>query len=154
VQNTHFQHYHHPRPLILDPHLRISPTCKLITNAAKGVGVAPWVISAPPPKIEGFFANEDDGEKLQQWEARREALQAAGATVILVEHETIRSFCSSFISHDAADARQIQIFPQQLPNFSSQPSCALFAIKVSAQSWSKVGPASSSHFFLNALSMP
>ncbi|KAI0285494.1 dihydrofolate reductase-like domain-containing protein [Russula aff. rugulosa BPL654] len=89
VQNTHFQHYHHPRPLILDPHLRLSSTCKLITNAAKGVGVAPWVISAPPPKIEGFFANEDDGEKLQQWEARREALQAAGATVILVEHETI-----------------------------------------------------------------
>jgi len=89
TQNTHFQHYHHPRPLILDPNLRLSPTCKLITNAAQGVGVAPWVISAPPPKIEGFFANENDGEKLQQWEARRDVLQAAGVTVILVEPETI-----------------------------------------------------------------
>ncbi|KAH9996041.1 dihydrofolate reductase-like domain-containing protein [Russula vinacea] len=89
AQNTHFQHYHHPRPLILDPHLRLSPTCKLIINAAKGVGVAPWVISAPPPKIEGFFANEDDGKKLQEWEAHREALQAAGVTVILVEPETL-----------------------------------------------------------------
>ncbi|KAI9508347.1 dihydrofolate reductase-like domain-containing protein [Russula earlei] len=89
AQNTHFRHYHHPRPIVLDPHLRLSPTCKLIDNAAKGVGVAPWVISAPPPKIEGFFASEDDDEKLQRWGARRDALQAAGATVILVEPETI-----------------------------------------------------------------
>ena len=92
VQNTHFQHYHHPRPLILDPHLRLSPTCRLITNAAKGAGVAPWVISARPPKPDGFFANEDDGEKLRQWEARLEALLAVGVAVILVEPETIRPF--------------------------------------------------------------
>ena len=91
VQNTHFQHYHHPRPLILDPHLRLSPTCRLITNAAKGAGVAPWVISARPPKPDNFFSNEDDGEKLREWEARLEALQAVGVTVILVELETIRS---------------------------------------------------------------
>jgi hypothetical protein len=154
AQNTHFQHYHHPRPLILDPHLRLSSTCKLITNAAKGVGVAPWVISAHPPKIEGFFANEDDGEKLQQWEARREALEAAGVTVILVEHETIRPFTLPLSVHDAADARQIPIFAQQTPNFAFQLSCARFAIKVSAQSWSKVGLASYSHFFLSASSMP
>ncbi|KAH9044325.1 dihydrofolate reductase-like domain-containing protein [Lactarius pseudohatsudake] len=89
AQNTHFQHYHHPRPLILDPHLRLSPTCKLIINAAKGAGVAPWVISARPPKPDGFFANEDDGERLQQWEARLNALIAAGVTVILVELETL-----------------------------------------------------------------
>jgi len=89
TQNTHFQHYHHPRPLIIDPHLRLSPTCKLIINAAKGAGVAPWVISATPPKIEGFFANEGDGEKRQQWEARRDVLQAAGVTIILVEPESI-----------------------------------------------------------------
>lgn len=91
VQNTHFQHYHHPRPLILDPHLRLSPTCRLITNAAKGAGVAPWVISARPAKPDSFFANEDDGEKLRQWEARLEALLAVGVTVIFVELETIRS---------------------------------------------------------------
>jgi len=89
AQNTHFQHYHHPRPLILDPHLRLSPTCKLIINATKGAGVAPWVISATPPEIEGFFANEDDGEKRKQWEARRDVLQAAGVTIILVEPESI-----------------------------------------------------------------
>jgi hypothetical protein len=53
--------------------------------------VAPWVISAHPPKPDSFFANEDDGEKLRQWEARLEALQAVGVTVILVEQETIRS---------------------------------------------------------------
>lgn len=90
AQNTHFQHYHHPRPLILDPHLRLSPTCKLIINATKGAGVAPWVISATPPEIEGFFANEDDGERRKQWEARRDVLLAAGVTIILVEPESIR----------------------------------------------------------------
>ncbi len=90
AQTTHFQHYHHPRPIILDPHLRLSPTCKLITNAAKGAGKAPWVISARPPKPDGFFASEEDGEKLIRWEARLDALLAAGVTVILVELETIR----------------------------------------------------------------
>jgi len=126
----------------------------LITNAAKGVGVAPWVISALPPKIGGFFADEDDGEKLQQWEARREALQAAGVTVIPVEHETIRPSTLPLSVHDAADARQIQIFPQQTPNSPFQQSCACFAIKVSAQSWSRVGLVSFSHFLLSASSMP
>ena len=116
--------------------------------------MAPWLISAHPPKIEGFFANEDDGEKLQQWEARREALEAAGVTVILVEQETtIRPFTPLSV-HDAADARQIPIFPQQPPNFSFLLFCARFAIKVSAQSWSKVGLASYGHFFLSASSMP
>ncbi|KAI9437935.1 hypothetical protein F5148DRAFT_885428, partial [Russula earlei] len=74
AQNTHFQYYHHPRPIVLDAS---SAAFTTITNAAKGVGVSPWVISAPPPKIEGFFASEDDGEKLQRWEARRDVLQAA-----------------------------------------------------------------------------
>ena len=54
--------------------------------------MAPWVISARPPKPDGFFANEDDGEKLRQWEARLEALLAVGVAVILVEPETIRPF--------------------------------------------------------------
>ncbi|KAI0275289.1 dihydrofolate reductase-like domain-containing protein [Gloeopeniophorella convolvens] len=88
-QNTHFQHYHHPRPLVLDPHLRLSPTCKLIANAVKGAGVAPWVISAQPPRVAGFFANDGDEEKLRRWEARRDALLTAGATVVLVEQETL-----------------------------------------------------------------
>ncbi|TFY76863.1 hypothetical protein EWM64_g7151 [Hericium alpestre] len=30
TQNTHFQHYHHPRPIILDSQLRLLPTCKLL----------------------------------------------------------------------------------------------------------------------------
>ncbi|KAI0053418.1 dihydrofolate reductase [Auriscalpium vulgare] len=88
-QNTHLQHYHHPRPLILDPHLRTSPACKLIVNASKGAGIAPWIISARPPSADGFWASEGDVEKVQQWEARQDALCAAGATVVLVERETL-----------------------------------------------------------------
>lgn len=116
AQNTHFQHYHHPRPLILDPHLRLSPTCKLIINAAKGVGVAPWVISAAPPKVEGFFASEDYGEKLQQWEARRDALEVAGVTVILIEPETLRLSTLLLSLCDAADARQDPDLPPTTSN--------------------------------------
>ena len=54
--------------------------------------MAPWVISARPPKPDSFFADEGDGEKLQQWEARLDVLLAAGVAVILVEPETIRPF--------------------------------------------------------------
>jgi hypothetical protein len=146
AQNTHFQHYHHPRPIILDPHLRLSPTCKLIINAAKGVGVAPWVISAAPSKIEGFFANEDDGENLQQWEARRDVLQAAGVTIIIVDRETIRPSSPPLSVCNTTDIRQILISPQQPPIFPSRPFCAHFVRKASAQSWSKVALVSYSRF--------
>jgi len=118
-----------------------------------GVGVAPWVISAPPPKIGGFFASEGDAENLQQWEARRDALQAAGVTVILVEPETIRPSTLPLSPYNAIDARQIPIFPQQPPTFPSQPFCAPFARKVFAQSWSKVALVSYNHFSLGALSI-
>ncbi|KAI0066402.1 dihydrofolate reductase [Artomyces pyxidatus] len=88
-QHTHMQHYHHPRPLILDPHLRLPPTCKLVANAAKGAGIAPWVLTATPPKADGFWASEGDEEKVREWEARRDALLSAGATIVLVERETL-----------------------------------------------------------------
>ncbi|TFY70909.1 hypothetical protein EVG20_g2093 [Dentipellis fragilis] len=89
TQNTHFQHYHHPRPLILDAQLRLSPTCKLLTNAAIGAGKAPWVISSAPPPADGFFAAEGAAEAVQEWEERKAALEEAGARIVLVERETL-----------------------------------------------------------------
>ncbi|KAI0320064.1 dihydrofolate reductase-like domain-containing protein [Amylostereum chailletii] len=80
TQNNHFKHYHHPQPLILDPRLRLSPKCKLLNNAKLGAGVAPWVISVRPSDAE-------EGDKLQEWEARKAVLENAGAKVILVEQD-------------------------------------------------------------------
>ncbi|EIM92914.1 dihydrofolate reductase, partial [Stereum hirsutum FP-91666 SS1] len=84
-QNTHLQHYHHPRPIVLDPALRLSKKCKLIANASKGAGVAPWIVAARPSKADGFWASEGDEDSAKEWEARKETLEAAGAKVILIE---------------------------------------------------------------------
>ncbi|THH19367.1 hypothetical protein EW146_g1795 [Bondarzewia mesenterica] len=81
-QNTHFRHYHHPRPLILDANLRISPKCKLITNASLGAGVPPWVITARPQKIDGFWASEGEEDTVDAWDARKATLEKAGVKLI------------------------------------------------------------------------
>ncbi|KZV80399.1 bacterial bifunctional deaminase-reductase [Exidia glandulosa HHB12029] len=36
-----------PRPIILDPHLRLPPTCKLLTNYAARTGRRPWIFCSP-----------------------------------------------------------------------------------------------------------
>ncbi|KZV96118.1 bacterial bifunctional deaminase-reductase [Exidia glandulosa HHB12029] len=40
-----------PRPIILDPYLRLPPTCKLLTNYAARTGRRPWIFCSPsaPP---------------------------------------------------------------------------------------------------------
>lgn len=90
-QNTHLAHYHHPRPIIVDPSLRLSKKCKLIANASKGAGVAPWLVAARPSKAEGFWASEGDADDAAAWEERKEALEAAGAKVILIEQPVLRT---------------------------------------------------------------
>lgn len=90
-QNTHLQHYHHPRPIVLDPSLRLSKKCKLIANASKGAGVAPWIVAARPSKADGFWASEGDEDSAKEWEARKETLEAAGAKVILIEQPILRA---------------------------------------------------------------
>lgn len=89
-QNTHLQYYHHPRPIILDPSLRLSKKCKLIHNASLGAGVAPWIIAARPPTVEGIWADEDSELNATEWEKRKQVLEAAGAKVILVEQPVLR----------------------------------------------------------------
>ncbi|KAF8215936.1 dihydrofolate reductase-like domain-containing protein [Mycena galopus ATCC 62051] len=68
-----------PRPIVLDTRLRLPPTCKLLKNYAKGRGTGqqPWVVSRAP--VPG-------GE----WEARREALEEAGARVLLLPADDSR----------------------------------------------------------------
>ncbi|KAF9469785.1 dihydrofolate reductase-like domain-containing protein [Collybia nuda] len=63
--------YHLPRPVILDAHLRLPPTCKLLVNYKSGTGRRPWVICATV---------SDDPERTR----RLKALENAGARVIQV----------------------------------------------------------------------
>lgn len=75
----------------MDPSLRLSKKCKLIANASKGAGVAPWIVAARPSRADGFWASEGDEDSVKEWEARKETLEAAGAKVILIEQPILRT---------------------------------------------------------------
>ncbi|KAG6842450.1 hypothetical protein C0991_007580 [Blastosporella zonata] len=64
------QRYNLPRPVIVDSRLRLSPSCKLLSNYQAGRGRRPWIICAVV----------DDPD----WRNRLETLQKAGAKVIQI----------------------------------------------------------------------
>lgn len=59
-----------PRPVILDSHLRLRTDCKLLKNYRDGKGQQPWV-----------FCILDPGSACTEMDARKSALEAAGAVV-------------------------------------------------------------------------
>ncbi|KAF9454161.1 dihydrofolate reductase [Macrolepiota fuliginosa MF-IS2] len=63
-----------PRPIILDPRLRLSPECKLLKNFQAKTGRRPWVLSATP--------TDDDRP---DWQQRYDALSQAGASIVQLE---------------------------------------------------------------------
>ncbi|KAJ6575388.1 dihydrofolate reductase-like domain-containing protein [Mycena capillaripes] len=65
-----------PRPIVLDTRLRLPPTCKLLRNHAVGAGRRPWVVSSTPSPPDAA------------WQARYDALTAAGALVLLLPEGT------------------------------------------------------------------
>jgi len=74
LQVRHLPHpppkpYHLPRPIIIDSHLRLLPTCKLLRNYKNGTGRRPWIICSS-------FSPVDP--------QRKSALEAAGARVVEV----------------------------------------------------------------------
>ncbi|TFK77463.1 bacterial bifunctional deaminase-reductase [Pluteus cervinus] len=71
ITNGHNNSYHLPRPVILDTQLRLSPTCKLVSNYKAGGGRRPWVVCAK--------------EDQQGWRDRRDALHEAGVTILEVD---------------------------------------------------------------------
>ncbi|SJL02327.1 related to RIB7-HTP reductase [Armillaria ostoyae] len=66
--------YNLPRPVILDPQLRLPTTCKLLDNYRRGKGRRPWVLCIHEPQVARDV-----------WTTRLEALQAAGALVVPVQ---------------------------------------------------------------------
>ena len=70
----HEHKWHLPRPIILDAHLRLSPTCKLLKNYNAGSGRKPWIFASRPK----------DADEQKEWFVRKEALKSAGARVYAV----------------------------------------------------------------------
>ncbi|EIN13893.1 hypothetical protein PUNSTDRAFT_56735 [Punctularia strigosozonata HHB-11173 SS5] len=64
---------HLPRPIVLDAHLRLLPSCKLLQNYQTGHGRRPWVVCLPG--ASGAV------------QARRLDLEAAGARIVEVTGE-------------------------------------------------------------------
>ncbi|KAJ3496641.1 hypothetical protein NLJ89_g10456 [Agrocybe chaxingu] len=64
-------HHHLPRPIIVDTHLGLLPTCKLLANFQNGTGRRPWVVCSS-------IAPEGDRDKQE----RKEMLEEAGAKII------------------------------------------------------------------------
>ncbi|KAF5352431.1 hypothetical protein D9756_005926 [Leucocoprinus leucothites] len=81
-----FDHIHHPlpRPIILDPTLRLSPTCKLLNNYRANTGRQPWVLCSPP----------EQGDDRAHWQQRHQKLSQAGASIIELEQPSQRHFPS------------------------------------------------------------
>ncbi|KAF7303231.1 Methionine aminopeptidase 2 [Mycena kentingensis (nom. inval.)] len=69
---------HLPRPIILDSSLRLPPTCKLLKNYAAGTGRRPWIIATR-------LSLNADPETANSWNARSDALIAAGAKILCIE---------------------------------------------------------------------
>ncbi|KAF5312764.1 hypothetical protein D9619_002576 [Psilocybe cf. subviscida] len=66
--------YSLPRPIIIDPQLQLSPSCKLLKNYQSKTGRMPWVLCREHPDPDAGTAS------------RKQALQAAGARVVEVPH--------------------------------------------------------------------
>ncbi|EIW63974.1 bacterial bifunctional deaminase-reductase [Trametes versicolor FP-101664 SS1] len=70
--------YRIPRPVILDTHLRLPPTCKLLRNYQAGRGRRPWVVCARRTGSRDVAGNE-------AFTKRAAALQNAGARIVEVD---------------------------------------------------------------------
>ncbi|KAH9486265.1 2,5-diamino-6-ribosylamino-4(3H)-pyrimidinone 5'-phosphate reductase [Psilocybe cubensis] len=68
--------HHLPRPIIIDTHLRLSPTCKLLRNFQNGIGRRPWILC-------GENSLSSQGHDIDK-QARMIALIAAGAKILEV----------------------------------------------------------------------
>ncbi|PPQ79415.1 hypothetical protein CVT25_002685 [Psilocybe cyanescens] len=68
--------YHLPRPIIIDTHLRLPPTCKLLRNYQNGKGRRPWIICGQHEPLPPNLARARLDKK--------EALEAAGAKIFEV----------------------------------------------------------------------
>ena len=76
--------YNLPRPVIIDTHLRLPTSCKLLRNFKNGMGKRPWIICA---QLRTTYSNDSEGnrdeptQKITPTERKKE-LEEAGARII------------------------------------------------------------------------
>ncbi|KAF8971747.1 dihydrofolate reductase-like domain-containing protein [Flammula alnicola] len=73
--------YHLPRPIIIDTHLRLPPTCKLLKNFQNKIGRRPWVVCS--------VATDEVALR------RKETLEAAGARIIEISSSSSSGMTSN-----------------------------------------------------------
>lgn len=66
--------HHLPRPIIIDTHLRLSPTCKLLSNFQNGIGRRPWIICGQRESLSLDLTADR--------QCRKDTLVAAGAKIL------------------------------------------------------------------------
>ena len=72
--------YRQPRPIILDTHLRLPPSGRLMKNFQAGRGRRPWVVCGPR------CASRDLAD-VEAWNEREAILRAGGARIVRVRTE-------------------------------------------------------------------
>lgn len=93
-----------PRPIILDSHLRLPTSCKLLNNFRAGSGRRPWILSTP---------SQDPS-----WISRKEALKQAGANIIEIPSLNGNSFSLNssplvrYLSRSSFHSRSSAITPR------------------------------------------
>lgn len=96
--------YNLPRPVIIDTHLRLPASCKLLRHFQNRTGRRPWIICAAfNSQLRTIDNSEGNGDEATQRISRRErkkALEEAGARIIEIPSSSARDglFPSSHLS--------------------------------------------------------
>jgi len=80
-QPTESTPYNIPRPVIIDAHLRLPTSCKLLRNFQNGTGRRPWIICVNQLRTTDNSEGTKDEQKISLSE-RKKTLEEAGARII------------------------------------------------------------------------
>lgn len=90
--------YNLPRPVIIDTHLRLPTSCKLLRNFHSGIGRRPWIVCVN--QLDDSEGNRDELIHKMTRKERKETLEKAGARIIEISASSIPDsrFPSSYLS--------------------------------------------------------
>ncbi|KAF8899097.1 dihydrofolate reductase-like domain-containing protein [Infundibulicybe gibba] len=85
AKNEYVTRTHLPRPIILDSQLRLSPTCKLLTNFQRGHGRRPWVVGIDPECSSKSALDQETWDRRSSALETAEVLHLRGINTLMVE---------------------------------------------------------------------
>lgn len=102
-----------PQPVILDTHLRFSPSAKLLKNLAAGTGKQPWLVCAAESEDAGYTE-------------RKRVLEAAGARVLAVKNASASDYISisallDVLSSEGINSLMVEGGARVIDSFLSNP---------------------------------